>query len=253
MRNALEILDVNDTQLEDVLRRVEETLDEKDAALIRALFQSYTYVAGLVEDKNTSIRRLRQLFFGKRTEKTKAVVETAGSKPEATPQSNAAARLTDGEPDKSKPDEADTAPAAKGHGRNGADAYRGAARIDVSHPSLKAGDACPACAEGIVYNKAPGVLVRIIGQPPLSATIYELQKLRCHLCGAVFTAAAPEAAPYVEIGTNVRPDSIVGRIDALGRTSTVAAGLAGRMIAILVADGQTVEYGQPLATIESGQ
>ena len=194
MRNALEILDVNDTQLEDVLRRVEETLDEKDAALIRALFQSYTYVAGLVEDKNTSIRRLRQLFFGKRTEKTKAVVETAGSKPEATPQSNAAARLTDGEPDKSKPDEADTAPAAKGHGRNGADAYRGAARIDVSHPSLKAGDACPACAEGIVYNKAPGVLVRIIGQPPLSATIYELQKLRCHLCGAVFTAAAPEAA-----------------------------------------------------------
>jgi hypothetical protein len=38
------------------------------------------------------------------------------------------------------------------------------------------------------------VLVRITGQPPLAATIYHLQKLRCHLCGQVFTAAAPAEA-----------------------------------------------------------
>ena len=62
------------TQLEEVLRRVEQSLDEKDAALIRAVFESYAYVTDLVEDKNTSIRRLRQLFFGARTEKTDAVV-----------------------------------------------------------------------------------------------------------------------------------------------------------------------------------
>src|SRR5262249_37751815 len=40
----------------------------------------------------------------------------------------------------------------------------------------------------------PGVLVRIIGQPPLGATVYELQKLRCNLCGEVFTAPAPAEA-----------------------------------------------------------
>jgi transposase len=38
------------------------------------------------------------------------------------------------------------------------------------------------------------VLVRITGQPPLAATIYHLQKLRCHLCGQVFTAPAPAEA-----------------------------------------------------------
>jgi transposase len=64
--------------------------------------------------------------------------------------------------------------------------------VEVPHPSLSAGDTCPACGEGIVYAKAPGVLVRISGQPPLAATIYQLQKLRCHLCGQVFTAQAPE-------------------------------------------------------------
>lgn len=38
------------------------------------------------------------------------------------------------------------------------------------------------------------MLVRITGQPPLAAKVYLLQKLRCHLCGQVFTAAAPAEA-----------------------------------------------------------
>ena len=38
----------------------------------------------------------------------------------------------------------------------------------------------------------PGVLVRVTGQAPLAATVYELQKLRCNLCGEVYTAEAPE-------------------------------------------------------------
>ena len=200
MRNTPEILEVNDTQLEDVLRRIEGAVDDKDFALIRALFQSYTYVAGLVEDKNTSIRRLRQLFFGKRTEKTKAIVENGAAKsatpPEATPTTpRSDADLSDGGLDQGQAEQAARArPIAKGHGRNGADAYRGAERSDVPHPSLKAGGACPTCGEGIVYEKAPGVLVRISGQPPLTAKIYALQKLRCHLCGEVFTAEPPAEA-----------------------------------------------------------
>ena len=41
MPNAPEIVEVNPTQLEEVLRRVEQALTEEDAALIRAVFQSY--------------------------------------------------------------------------------------------------------------------------------------------------------------------------------------------------------------------
>ncbi len=184
---------MNGTQLEDVLRRVEQALDAKDSALIRAVFQSYVYVADLVEDKNTSIRRLRKLFFGASTEKTDAVVGRQTEKPDATPQRSAAAdtALAAGEADTGEAAEADATPAAPGHGRNGADAYGGAERVDVPHPSLAAGDPCPACGQGTVYEKAPGALVRITGQPPLAAKIYQLQKLRCHLCGQVFTAAAP--------------------------------------------------------------
>jgi transposase len=63
--------------------------------------------------------------------------------------------------------------------------------VDVTHPALSAGDDCPECQQGTLYENAPGVLVRFVGQSPLQATVYRLQKLRCHLCGKVFTASAP--------------------------------------------------------------
>jgi transposase len=198
MRHAPEIIEVDDTQLDEVLRRVEQALDEKDAALIRAVFRSYAYVTDLVEDKNTSIRRLRQLFFGARTEKTRAVVERGADQAAATPPTDApadtAAAAGHADPSTAAATDAERPPAGKGHGRNGADAYAGATRVEVPHPSLKAGDPCPACRAGTVYDKAPGVIVRITGQPPLTATIYQLQKLRCALCGQVFTAPAPQEA-----------------------------------------------------------
>ncbi len=56
-------------------------------------------------------------------------------------------------------------------------------------------DDCPECSWGTVYEtKRPGVLVRITNQSPLRATIYQLQKLRCNLCGKVFKARVPERA-----------------------------------------------------------
>ncbi len=111
---------MDSTQLEEVLRRVEQSLDEKDTKLIRAVFESYVYVADLVEDKNTSIRRLRKLFFGARTEKTESVVGRPTEKPDAGPQHGVGANteLADGEPDTDESNEADTATVSQGHGRN---------------------------------------------------------------------------------------------------------------------------------------
>ncbi|MHB1313456.1 MAG: hypothetical protein ACYC3L_15670, partial [Gemmatimonadaceae bacterium] len=137
MRNALELVEVDSEELEDVLRRAEQALDEKDSTLVRRVFESYAYVTELVEDKNTSIRRLRQLLFGSRTETTDSVVGQKTKTPDtAGPRDAAADADSAGNPGDS--DESDTT-AAKGHGRNGAAAYRGAERVNVPHPSLRAG------------------------------------------------------------------------------------------------------------------
>jgi transposase len=84
-------------------------------------------------------------------------------------------------------------PPAAGHGRKAASAFVGAPRIEIEHPNLKHSDRCPACGQGNVYTqKEPKVLVRIVGQAPLAATVYSLERLRCGACGQVFTAEEPE-------------------------------------------------------------
>src|SRR3954471_22453165 len=130
MRNALELVEVDSDRLEEVLGRAEQSLDEKDAGLIRAVFESYAYVTDLVEDKNTTIRRLRQLFFGSRTERTEAVVgpKTGTSRVAAPPEGAAEIEPGAGE---GTLDVSEAAAVSKGHGRNGAEAYQGAERVDV--------------------------------------------------------------------------------------------------------------------------
>src|SRR5713101_7814558 len=56
-------------------------------------------------------------------------------------------------------------------------------RVVIVAPDLK----------GKVYvQKEPRPLVRIVGQAPLAATVYELEQLRCNACGQLFTAPEPE-------------------------------------------------------------
>jgi len=144
MRTTPEILEVDDKHLEDVLCRVEQTLDAKDAELLRALAQSYRYVTGLVEDKNISLRRLRQLLFGAGTEKTAAVLGRMTDRSDATAPPDSQVDTT---PVDRAPVDANDEEAAPGHGRHGVDAYAGAERIAVSHPTLSAGDACRQCPQ----------------------------------------------------------------------------------------------------------
>jgi transposase len=167
------ILELDMSKLEDALRHAEAKLDEKDYALLKALADSYSYLTDLVGDKNTSIARLRKLLFGAKTEKTAAVVGRGK-----------ASEATQSEPLPEGHAEANSAKANPGHGRNGAAAYVGAEKIEVPHPSLRPGDACPECQQGTIYQTGrPGVLVRIVGQAPVQAKVYQLQKLRCNLCG----------------------------------------------------------------------
>jgi transposase len=84
---------------------------------------------------------------------------------------------------------------SNGHGRNGAAAFAGATRVTIPHATLQSGNACPECGAGKVYRqKEPATLIRIVGQAPLKATIFEMERLRCNACGEVFTADEPETA-----------------------------------------------------------
>src|ERR1017187_8430017 len=127
--------------------------------------------------KTTLHALVERLAQKRNTEKTSSVLEPKNA-------SSAAAESPEPEP---------SAPA--GHGRNAASAFTGAEKVSVQHAQLKPGDPCPECREGRVYRqKEPATLIRIVGQAPLKATVFEMERLRCNACGEVFTASEPPAA-----------------------------------------------------------
>ena len=165
-------------------------------------------LAKIIQNKELTLQRLRQLLFGAKTESTRNVLgpdrtSPAGAGP-ATPvgegsdgvasaslPATSATETSAGTGTEQDDDGAQRRP-AKGHGRNGASAYTGCAKVAVPLSWLNPGDACPACAGGTVYASVdPRCLVRLVGQAPVGGTVYELQRLRCHLCGAVFSADPP--------------------------------------------------------------
>lgn len=179
----LERIDIGTEELNQLLERARERLSAEDYRKLKAAVDTLEYLTELVADKDTTIRHLRQLLLPASTEKTRDVLAQAGVE-------SSGAR-TDRKPeDSSEQPQRDLSP---GHGRNGAEAFRGACQVLVSHPKLKHGDRCPECGKGNVYGqKEPKVLVRIIGQAPLAATVYRLERLRCGACGLIFTAQEPE-------------------------------------------------------------
>jgi transposase len=185
-RKAPEILEVTSERLEELLERAASgTLRDEDMELMRQIFASYAGFFQIVGDKNTTIARLRKLMFGAASEKSQDVLgdTDAGTAPDASGGETSDDAESSEEDDPSEP--------PPGHGRYAADDYPGADQVDVPHPELSPGDPCPDCTQGTLYEKSPGVLVRFVGQAPLHAKVYRRQKLRCHLCGKLFTAPLP--------------------------------------------------------------
>ncbi len=168
-------------------------LSEGECAELRGVVETLAFVVRELDEKNLSLRRLRSLFGLASSEKLSNVLpadEAEGATDETTSESEDT--TTGGEDAAGQ--EAEEKPPAKGHGRNGADAYTGAERVKVPHECLGPGDDCPSCGRGKVYEQRhrPRVLVRVEGQAPLKATVYELQTFRCNLCGELFVAKPPD-------------------------------------------------------------
>ena len=174
-------IEVKPEELRALIERVKAgRLLPGDEALIEAMAETILYLNEAVEDKRASIAKLVRMLFGASTEKVKNILPDLPAK--------------ESDREQAKDPTSPTSTAEKnGHGRNGAASYVGAEKIRIEHESLKIKDFCPECQKGKLYeNTDPGVIIRVVGQAPLQAKVYELQKLRCNLCGQVFTSKPPE-------------------------------------------------------------
>jgi acetyl-CoA carboxylase biotin carboxyl carrier protein len=70
------------------------------------------------------------------------------------------------------------------------------------------------------------------------------------MVGTAYRAPEPTAAPFVEVGDTVTAGQTILIVEAMKHMNEVAAPRAGKVVAIMVEDGQPVEYGEPLMIIE---
>jgi transposase len=194
--NAPKRIELNIKELEALLQRVANgSLQDGDYEIIKGMADTIVFLDQAVNDKTTSIKRLLRMLFGDKTEKAKNILKNLDEKNSETADksSDDDNEKNSGKNPKHQPKKKKRKKKPKGHGRKKAEAYIGADKKFISHPELKHGEPCPSCEKGKVYEQAtPGVLVRITGNAPLQGTIYELQKLRCNLCGEIFTAEIPD-------------------------------------------------------------
>ena len=176
-------------QLDELLKRAESgSLQESDIELIKGMAECIAMLSQAVDDKASSVKKLLRMIFGAKTEKKENVLNDNEKK-----DSSKGDDQTDQESTGAK--DADGKRQGSNKGKNGAEKYTGADTVEIEHPELKAGDSCPECTDGKLYkNSASGVEIRVTGSAPLRATVYKLEKLRCDLCGKIFTAPMPKEA-----------------------------------------------------------
>ncbi|MBK7953390.1 MAG: IS66 family transposase [Candidatus Accumulibacter sp.] len=203
MTKPPEYVQATQEDLDELLALAKPTFPAPQYELLRQVLATFVFVMQALQNAKTSLTRFRKRLFGASTESKHKLLQ-----PGAHSDEKPAAAEGPGSAEASAP-EGEVSPAAvtppakpepkKGHGRNGAAKYGDAPVIALAVPDLKSGDPCPACPTGRVYDAPPKTVVKVVGQPPMRATIYQRQHLRCRLCDATFTAPLPEgtcAAKY---------------------------------------------------------
>lgn len=103
----------------------------------------------------------------------------------------------------------------------------------------------------IAASSAPaqGDGAAVAADPASAATDAGIVDVHAPLLGTFYRAPKPGAAPFVEIGTRVGPQTIVCIVEVMKLMTSVPAGVAGEVVEVLCADGDLVEYGQAVVRI----
>ncbi len=190
-------------QIEQLIERLKQSkLEPHETQLIERVLRTFLSLVSLLERKNASIKRLKRLIFGPKTEKRKSKDPQAGEPPDPAassqeqishshpPAGTNTTSTSDGEASPQSNDKSKK----PGHGRKGPAAYPGAKVIKLSQTHLQAGDWCPNpdCRGRLHRLKEPQTKIYLTGQPIVGATRYEREVLRCTGCETYFRAELPE-------------------------------------------------------------
>jgi hypothetical protein len=196
-------------------RLAEDTLTAADRRVLDQVLQWYFWLLLALQEATFSLKRLRVLLFGERPHTRQTAPPPGASSYAGDDPGGMGSAPAQGGPEATQATDVGRLPSPgkrrPGHGRQGAETYRGAEHVVCHHETLAAGERCPVCGRGRLYRIAPGVAMRLDGHALLTAIRYELEKLRCSACGQVFTAAVPAEAGTEKYSARARAVLVLGR------------------------------------------
>jgi acetyl-CoA carboxylase biotin carboxyl carrier protein len=75
--------------------------------------------------------------------------------------------------------------------------------------------------------------------------------IKSPMVGTFYAAPDPESPSYVKVGDHVGPETTVCIVEAMKVFNQIPAEVAGRIVAVLVENGESVEFGQPLFKVDT--
>src|SRR5262245_52912326 len=201
MKNNDDIPATDTTEIKQLIDRAKQgKLDQGDAQSIEKLLNILLTIVSLLQRKHTSIRRMKELLFGKKEKKR--------GKDEAKNRAEDRRSGADGSSQADSPKETPSNSICEGdssiqevrklkrpgHGRKAASDYPGAGLVRLNHPEMAPGDPCPesGCEGHLHQLERPNVKIYLTGRPLISATKYERPVLRCSDCFKRYVADLPE-------------------------------------------------------------
>lgn len=97
---------------------------------------------------------------------------------------------------------------------------------------------------------APAPVAAVVAAPADAKAAAHPGTVNSPMVGTAYRRPSPEAKPFIEIGQEVKAGERVLLVEAMKTFNDIVAPRAGKVVAILVEDGQPVEYGEPLLVIE---
>lgn len=185
---------INPNEVERLIEKFEQDkLEERDKQMITSLLRTLLTLVAVLQQKKISIQRLKNMIFGKKSEKRKKdEAEKEGSGSNSSSREDQQAPGTTKNEAQGTPENSDR-PIRRGHGRTAAAAYAGAKKIHCHHRELSTGDKClaPNCQGRLWPVKRPHHLVQFTGNPTITATHYQQDVLKCANCEKEYEAPLP--------------------------------------------------------------
>ena len=75
--------------------------------------------------------------------------------------------------------------------------------------------------------------------------------IKSPMVGTFYAASDPEAAPHVKVGDHIGPETTVCIVEAMKVFNEIPAEMSGKIVAVLVNNGEPVEFGQPLFKVDA--